>query len=262
MRWRPGPGLGLVLFWLAAALLAPAFLPWTRLDLHRVLAPPSLAHWCGTDQLGRDVLARTLAGARPIFETAPAATLIALLLGGSAGTIAGYRGGMADAAIGRLIDALLALPLIVLALFALTALGPSQPALVAVIGLAFAPLIARTVRAAVLAERRLDYVTLAQLRGEGSLYILAREILPNIAPAILVEATVRLGYAVFTAASLGFLGFGLSPPSPDWGLTISETYGLMAGGAWWPATFPALATASLVIGVHLAAERWRAQGRP
>ena len=244
-------GAVIVAFWTLVAIAAPPLLPWARIDLLHVLQPPSAGHLFGTDELGRDVLARTLAGARPIFAVAPAATLLAAIFGTTAGMAAGYFGGITDAVLGRAVETLLALPLIVVALLALSALGPSPLTVIAVIALVFTPLIARTMRAATLAERRLDYVALAQLRAETTPRILFGEIFPNIVPPLLVEVTIRLGYAIFT--SLSFLGFGLSPPSPDWGLTIAETYGLMAGGAWWPTLFPAIATASLVIGVHLLA---------
>ena len=126
--------------------------------------------------------------------------------------------------------------------------------MIGVIGVIFTPLIARTVRSAVLSERSLDYVAAAELRGEGALHIMFVEILPNVLPPILVETTVRLGYAIFTVASLSFLGFGIQPPSADWGLAISENYGMMTGGYWWTVSFAAAATASLVVGVNLAAD--------
>ena len=156
--------------------------------------------------------------------------------------------------INRLIEVVLALPLIVVALLVLAALGPSMIDVTAVIALIFTPLIARTVRSAVRAECALDYVSAAQLRDESTLYILFGEILPNVLPLIVVEVTVRLGYAIFTVASLSFLGFGMQPPSPDWGLSIAENYGLIVGGYWWTVTFAAAATASLVIAVNLVAE--------
>jgi len=106
----------------------------------------------------------------------------------------------------------------------------------------------------VLLERGLDYVAAAKLRGEGSAYIMFVEILPNVMPPILVEATVRLGYAIFTVATLSFLGFGIQPPSPDWGLAISESYGMINGGFWWTVLFDALAIASLVVAVNLVAD--------
>jgi len=170
------------------------------------------------------------------------------------GLLTGYVRGFIDDAVGRLVDAVLALPLVIIALLALAALGSSNVTVVIVIGVVFAPIIARTVRSAVLSERELDYIAAARLRGEGSLYIMFAEILPNVIPPILVESTVRLGYAIFTVATLSFIGFGIQPPSPDWGLAISASYGLINGGYWWTVLFDALAIASLVVGVNLLAD--------
>ena len=142
----------------------------------------------------------------------------------------------------------------ILALLALTALGASNATVVAAIGLSFMPIVARTVRAAVMTERNLDYVAAATVRGESAVYIMTVEILPNILPPIVVETTVRLGYAIFTIASLSFLGFGVQPPSPDWGLSIAENYGVLVGGYWWTVVFDTAATASLIVGVNLVAE--------
>jgi peptide/nickel transport system permease protein len=137
---------------------------------------------------------------------------------------------------------------------ALAAIGASSFTVVVVIGVVYAPIIARTVRSAVLSERELDYVAAAKLRDEGAAHILFVEILPNIASPVLVEATVRLGYAIFAVATLSFLGFGIQPPSPDWGLSISQSYGMINGGYWWPVLFNAIAIASLVVGVNLVAD--------
>jgi peptide/nickel transport system permease protein len=243
-------------FWVVCAVFAPVLVPYSpyRDDLMNTLAPPGTLHWMGTDQIGRDVFSRIIAGARPILSIAPAATMIAAILGTALGLCAGYAGGIADMLIGRLIDVILALPLIVVALLVLVALGPSALNVTAVITLIFTPLIARTVRSAVLAECALDYVAAAQLRDESAIFIMFREILPNIMPPIVVEVTVRLGYAIFTVASLSFLGFGIQPPSPDWGLSIAENYGLLVGGYWWTVVFAAGATASLVVAVNLMAE--------
>jgi peptide/nickel transport system permease protein len=249
-------GAAIVLLWVCCAVFGPALTPYDAYadDLAQTLAAPSAAHWFGTDQLGRDIFSRVIVGARPILATAPLATLIATALGTALGLLTGYVGGALDLVVGRLIEVLLALPLIVVALVALVALGPSTVTVIAVIGLVFTPLIARTVRAAVLSERSLDYVAAAQLRGDGALYIMAVEILPNVLPAVLVETTVRLGYAIFTVASLSFLGFGIQPPSADWGLAVAENYAMITGGFWWTAAFSAAATASLVVGVNLVAD--------
>jgi peptide/nickel transport system permease protein len=156
--------------------------------------------------------------------------------------------------VSRFLEAFMALPVIIVALLAIVALGTSKLMVVCVIGLAFSPLIARTVRSAVIAERELDYVAAAKLRREGARHIMFMEILPNVVPPILVEATVRLGYAIFAVATLSFLGFGIQPPSPDWGLSISTNYGMVTGGFWWTVLFDAAAIASLVVGVNLLAD--------
>lgn len=252
-------GGAIVLFWLAAAALVPGLpgLDPYRIDLYHTLAAPSAAHWCGTDQLGRDVLARTLAGARAVLLVAPAAAFLATTAGTALGLLMGYYGGIFAGIAARLIDTMLALPLILVALLAIAMLGGGTLTLIAVIAAVFTPIVARSVNAAVAGERQLEYVAAAELRGEGVARILALEILPNILGPVIVEFTTRLGYAVFTAASLGFLGFGRQPPSPDWGLTVAENYALLAGGYWWPALFAALATASLVIGATLLADGLR-----
>lgn len=249
-------GVAIVLFWVFCALFGPFVTPYDPYadDLLNTLAAPSGAHWFGTDQIGRDILSRVIVGARPILSVAPLATLLATVAGTTLGLLTGYVGGWLDSLIGRLIEVLLALPLIVVALLVLVALGPSSETVIGVIGIIFTPLIARTVRSAVLSERSLDYVAAAELRGEGALHIMFVEILPNVLPPILVETTVRLGYAIFTVASLSFLGFGIQPPSADWGLAISENYGMMTGGYWWTVSFAAAATASLVVGVNLVAD--------
>jgi peptide/nickel transport system permease protein len=249
-------GVAIVAFWVGCALFGPLVVPLDPYasDPLNSLTPPDRVHWFGTDQLGRDVFARVIVGARDILTIAPLATLLGTLAGTALGLFVGYFGGWVDNVIGRAIDALLALPLVIVALLALAAVGASNATVILVIGLTFTPITARTVRAAVLAERHLDYVAAAQLRGERALYIMFAEILPNVLPPIAVEANVRLGYAIFAVATLSFLGFGIQPPSADWGLALSESYTLMAGGAWWTVVFDALAIATLVVGVNLIAD--------
>lgn len=218
------------------------------------LAAPSGEHLFGTDRVGRDVLSRVIVGARDILIVAPAATLLGTVLGTALGLVTGYFRGPVDDILGRFIDAFLALPTVIIGLLAIVALGPSKWTVIIVIGLVFAPIIARTVRAAVLQEREMEYVSAAHLRNERTSYILFAEILPNVMGPVLVEFTVRLGYAIFTIATLSFLGFGIQPPAPDWGLQVYEHYGLISGGYWWPVLFPALAIAILVVGVNLLAD--------
>jgi peptide/nickel transport system permease protein len=219
------------------------------------LAAPSAAHLFGTDQLGQDVFSRVLAGARSILTIAPLATAIAIAAGTSLGLVTGYMRGAVDDIVSRLIEALLSIPLIVLGITIVVALGHSTTTIVVVVGVLFTPLVARTVRAAVLAERELDYVPAARLRGERAPYIMFVEILPNVTGPIIVETTVRLGYAVFTVAGLSFLGLGVQPPTPDWAADISNNYTLLESGTyWWTVLFAALAIASLVIAINLIAD--------
>lgn len=249
-------GALILLFWIACAILNTAITPHDPLaqgDLQ--LAGPGSGHLLGTDQLGRDVLSRVLAGARDIMIVAPAATLLGVAGGTVVGLVSGYFRGLVDDAVSRIVDAILALPLIVIAVTVLVALGPSRGTLIIVIGIVFTPVVSRTVRAAVLAERQLDYVQAAWLRGERPLYVMFVEILPNVMGPIIVEATVRLGYAIFTVAGLTFLGFGVQPPSPDWSLQIADNYTLLSAGTyWWTVLFPAIAIASLVIAVNMVAD--------
>jgi peptide/nickel transport system permease protein len=249
-------GLAIVVFWACCAIFGPWLVPYDPFadDMLNGLAPPSADHWFGTDQLGRDVFSRVITGSRDILTVAPLATVLSTILGTALGLTMGYFGGLVDEILSRLVDAVLALPTVIVALLALTALGTSIMTVMFVIGFTFSPIIARTVRAAVLDERSLDYVAAAELRRENRFYIMFVEILPNVVPPILVESTVRLGYAIFTVATLSFIGFGIQPPSPDWGLSIASNYGQIIGGFWWTVLFDCLAIASLVIGVNLVAD--------
>jgi peptide/nickel transport system permease protein len=218
------------------------------------LLSPSADHWFGTDKLGRDVFSRVIVGAQEILIVAPLATILATVVGTALGLLTGYFVGTVDDIVSRIIEAVLALPTIIFGLLIAVALGPSATTLILIIGILFAPIIARTVRAAVLTERELEYVAAARLRNERTPYILFGEILPNVQGPIIVEFTVRLGYSIFVAAGLSFLGFGIQPPAPDWGLQVAEHYGLISGGFWWTVLFPSLAIALLVIGVNLIAD--------
>ena len=242
-----------ILFWIACAVLGKRITPFDPIfdQTPDISQAPSAAHWFGTDRLGRDVFSRVLAGSRDILLVAPAAVLLATFFGTTLGLITGYFRGIADDTISRVIDAVLAIPLIVFAVTVVAALGSrSAWTVTVVIAVVFSPIIARTVRAAVLGEARLDYVEAARLRGERSPYVMFSEVLPNVMPTILVEATIRLGYAIFAVATLTFIGFGLQPPTPDWAVQIVDNYNFLAE-QWWTVLFPALAIASLVVAVNL-----------
>ena len=249
-------GAFMVLFWVFWAIVSSRLTPFDPLaQSPDVLKGPSGSHWFGTDQLGRDVLSRVLAGASATLQVAPLATLLGIAGGTTIGLVSGYFLGFVDDAISRLVDAVLALPLIVIAVTALVALGSSRLTLIVVIGVVFTPIVSRTVRATVLGERELEYVQAARLRGERAPYVMFVEILPNVMGPIIVEATVRLGYAIFAVAGLTFLGFGVQPPSPDWSLQIADNYQLLNAGTYeWTVLFPGLAIATVIVGVNLVAD--------
>lgn len=251
-------GAVVLLFWIFDAAFWPFIVPHDPQMLHPAISlkPPSLAHWFGTDELGRDIFSRTLAGATSILTVAPAATALGLLGGIVLGLVTGFYRGLVDDVIMRIVDSLLAFPLIVIAVLVLAVLGPSVINVVLVIGFVFTPYVARTVRSAVLVEREREYVGAAKLLGNSGLYIMVVEILPNITAPIAVEATIRLGYAIFTSATLAFLSLGIQQPSPDWGLTISleRTYLQIAP---WTVLFPAGALATLIVAVNLVVDGLR-----
>lgn len=249
-------GALIVGFWIFCAAFGRAVAPYSPFETEILakLEAPSGEHWFGTDNLGRDVFARVLAGARDILVVSVAATLLGTVLGTTLGLVTGYFRGLVDDVISRIVDAFLALPVVVLGLLVLVAVEPSKLTVILVIGVVFAPIIARTVRAAVLAERELEYVEAARLRNERAPYIMFGEILPNVLAPVLVEFTVRVGYAIFAIATLSFLGVGIQPPAPDWGVQVFEHYAFLNQRDWWPTLFPAAAIASLVVGVNLVAD--------
>ncbi len=264
IRRRPSfiIGSAIVSIWVVCAILGNRITPHHPLDfrakdssgLPALHLSPRAAFPFGTDATGRDVLSRVMAGARDVLKIAPMAAILGVLLGVIVGMIMGYLGGWVDLVLSRIVEAFLALPVVLIALLAITTLGRSDWVVVGVVAVLFTPVVARTVRSAVLAERDLDYVTSARLRGETGRFVMFREILPNVSGPIIVELTVRIGYAVFTVATLSFLGAGPPPPSPDWGAQVSEGFRVLGAGIWWTTLFPALAIASLVIAVNLIAD--------
>jgi peptide/nickel transport system permease protein len=245
----------IIIGWIICAVLGQRITPYDPFNYFTTgHLPPSPEHWMGSDRIGRDVLSRVMVGSRDVLIVAPLAALLGVTCGTLLGLTMGYYRGKVDDVLGRIIEAFLALPVVLVALLTLVVLGTSPLVVVAVVGILFTPIVARTVRSAVLSERELDYVTAAKLRGESGLFILSREIFPNVLGPTVVEMTVRFGYAIFTVATLSFLGVGLQPPSPDWGLSVSQEYTNMISGIWWPTLFPALAIASTVIAVNLIAD--------
>ncbi len=256
-------GTVVVISFLLMALLGPSLAPYAFDEIVRDAEgstlrrmPPSADFFFGTDRLGRDVFSRVLWGAQEIIAIPGIATAIAVALGTSIGLAIGFFGGWLDEAVSRFMDGLLAIPALVLALVMLATIGPSSVGIIIVIVLLYTPIVTRVIRSATLGLRGAGYVDAARLRGDSTAYILFREILPGVLPALAVEAALRFSYAIFLTASLGFLGLGVQPPSPDWGRMVNEARGDITTTPWalW---FPAGAIATLVISVNLMADGLR-----
>jgi peptide/nickel transport system permease protein len=267
-------GLGLVGFWVVVAILADDCIiqpacwvqsrdykatPWLAVysanqSTGKGLSAPGPGHWLGTDRNGRDLWARLAYGSRIILTLAPLGVAVALLIGGVLGLTAGYFGGWVDEIIGRILDAMIAFPQIILYMVIIAALGPSATNIVLAITIAGAPGIARLVRSLTLDIKTRDYVAAAQTRGENPWYIMFVEILPNASGPIVIDAMLRVGYAVFAIGTLGFLGLGLPPPSPDWGSIVNAGRKFIQAGHPWDALWASAATAMLVVGLNLMAD--------
>ncbi len=256
-------GAAILFFWLAMAVLAPLLpLADPNLPLEPLRPPLSVSadgtatFWLGTDIKGRDVLSRLIWGARRVLVWAGLATLAAYLVGIAMGLVAGYRGGWWDEILSFVANLLLSFPVMVLYIVVITRIGASPLNIVLAVTFASAPAIMRIVRGLVLDLRTRDYVLAARARGEGALWIMLVELLPNARGPLLVDACLRMGYTTIALATLGFLGLGLPPPDPDWGAMIAETQpmGAFAGHAM---VFPALAVSSLVLGFNLLADGLR-----
>ena len=264
LLWRQTPqsfriGLVILLVHLVIAITGPFWAPWgySQMGAGIPLSGMSWEHPFGIDQLGRDVFSRVVHGSHIVILLSLSGTALGLLVGAVLGLLSGYLGGWFDNLLQRLLEALISIPFLVLALIAIASAGPElsgNPILVVlVVALVYAPRIARIARAAAMDIATRDYVTVARLRGESAWSVMRRELLPNATGVLLVEFALRAGYAPVLVGSLGFLGFGLRPPTPEWGLMISENRALII---ITPITVlgPGLALASLVVGLNLFTE--------
>jgi peptide/nickel transport system permease protein len=251
-------GTIVVIVFILLAVLGPSLAPYPFDQIIRGAArqPPSPEFPFGTDRLGRDVYSRVIWGAREIIVIPGVATIISVALGTAIGMFVGYVGGWVDELVSRALDSLLAIPALVLALVMLATLGPSPFGIIIVIVLLYVPIVTRVIRSAALNVRASGFIEAARLRGESTIHVLFREILPSVLPALMVEAALRFSYAIFLTASLGFLGLGVQPPSPDWGRMVNEAR-LGYERAQWAMWFPAGAIAMLVIAVNLMADGLR-----
>jgi peptide/nickel transport system permease protein len=251
-------GLLIVALFVLLAIFGPLIAPY-RFDAIIPKAArhaPSPEFIFGADRLGRDVFSRVLWGTRDIITLPLITSVFSVIFGTCIGLFVGYYGGWIDEMISRAMDALLAIPALVLALVMLGTIGPSQIGIIVVIVVLYTPIVARVVRSATLSIRTYGFIEAAKLRGESTLYILFREILPGVLPALAVEGALRFSYAIFLTASLGFLGLGVPPPSPDWGRMVNEARASFSPTPWalWA---PAAAIALLIIGVNLLSDGMR-----
>jgi peptide/nickel transport system permease protein len=247
-------GLTIILVWVFIAIAAPIISPYSPTEMQGTrLESPSRAHWLGTDDIGRDVLSRLFWGTRVVILLAPISVLLGILIGAPLGLISGYVGGVVDTLIMRGADILMSFPTLLIYILIITSIGPSALIVVISIAIGAVPAITRIVRSLTLDERTKEYVSAARLRGERRRYILLREILLNVSGPIIVDTTIRVGYAIIAIGSLGFLGLGIPPPTPDWGGMINE------GRQWiflmpWVVLAPAAALSSVVIALNLLAD--------
>ena len=262
-------GFVIVLFWITVAVFAPCLTQYTpyQMDWKYPNQGPSAEHILGTDELGRDLWTRLIYGARvvlvvlPITEktsipggTAIWGVLVSLFVGATLGLIGGYKGGWIDELLMRLLDAMMAIPVILLYLIIVAAIGASAINVVIAIAIVGVPGIARLVRSLTLDIKTREYIRAAETRGESDWFIMFVEILPNTKGPIIIDAMLRVGYAIFALGTLGFLGLGLPPPSPDWGSMVAKGRAFILTGSPWAALWPSIAIASLVVGLNLLAD--------
>src|SRR5450432_2478523 len=245
-------GTLIVILFLFLAIGGPWIAPYSPFDPFpgQKQQPPSVEHPFGTDNLSRDVLSRVIIGSGDLIELAGLGTVLAVALGASLGLAIGYQGGWIDAVLMRVFDSLLSLPATLLALLLVGSVGATQESVLIVIVVVYIPIVTRVVRSVVLDVKTKSFVEAAKMRGENYFYILFREIMPSVLPTLVVEASLRFAYAIFLVASLGFLGIGVQPPSPDWGLHVATARNYWST-SWWMLFFPGAAIAILVIGVNL-----------
>ena len=246
-------GAGLVIVMLGIAILSPLLIPadWaTKMDMRARLAPPSLTHPLGTDQLGRDLLWRVLLGAQTSVYIAASAVLMSLLIGLPLGLISGYVGKMTDNVLMRLVDTLLSFPALLLALTISAILGPNLQNTIIAIGVAFTPYLARIIRGEALRVAQMPYVEAARTAGNSDFRLIVWHILPNVMPAVIVQSTISLAFAILAEAGLSFLGLGTQPPDASWGLMIQASRDYL-DRAPWTALVPGAAVALTVLGLNM-----------
>lgn len=235
-------GLVVLALLLLAAVFGNQLAPYglNEQDFTARFAPPSSAHWFGTDDLGRDVFSRVLIGASTSLQVGAVAVGISLVTGTVIGLVSGYRGGWLDSFLMRAMDILFSFPIVLLAIAIVAVLGPSLTNAMIAIGVVFTPIFARVVRGSVLSVREEVFIRAVRSLGAGDLRIVLRHVLPNVAAPIIVQTSLSFAFAILTEAALSFLGVGVQPPNPAWGLMLQDGRGVI-DLAWWMGVFPGLA---------------------
>jgi peptide/nickel transport system permease protein len=250
-------GSAIVAFWILMALVGPLLRPFSYTEMVSTpWSPPDGQFWLGADRMGRDMFVRLAVGARLMLLVPTSSVLLGVLFGSAVGLLTGYLGGLVDDIVMRLMDIMMAFPMLMLYLLIIFAIGPSAYNVVIAIAIGATPGIARLVRGLTIDIRNREYVIAAQMRGESSAYIMFREILPNITGPVIVDACIRIAFAMFATGSLGYLGLGVPPPYPDWGTMIGE------GRTWiyqvpWAPVAPIIAIVTLVVALNLIADGLR-----
>jgi peptide/nickel transport system permease protein len=242
---NPVTGFAFAMFFLIAfaALFGPYIVPHDPLasDTTATLQSPSLKHWFGTDQLGRDIFSRVMVATRLDFAIAVSSVILVFAMGGLAGIASGFFGGWTDRIVGRISDTIMAFPLFVLAMGIVAALGNTVTNIVLATAVINFPLYVRVARAEANVRREAGFVQAARLSGNGEFRVLLMHILPNILPIMMIQVSLTMGYAILNAAGLSFIGLGVRPPTPEWGIMVAEGAGNIISGEWWIALFPGLA---------------------
>jgi peptide/nickel transport system permease protein len=249
-------GVVVIAIWLIIAIFAPLIAPYDPLaQSFTRLSPPSAAHWFGTDAVGRDVLSRTLYGARVSLPLALILVVSSMIIGSILGAVAGYFGRGVDEVIMRISDLVFAFPTIILAMIVAASLGPSLTNAVIALLVVSWPSYARVMRSMVLGERAREYVIAGRLLGASAFRSLGRDVLPNVAAPVLVLATLDFGNAILLLSGLSFLGLGATPPTPEWGSMVAD--GVQNFSAWWLSAFPGLAIFTVVMAFNFLGDAMR-----
>jgi len=229
-------------FLIFCAVLGPSVVPYDPLETNasKSLQPPSWEHWFGTDQIGRDVFSRVIVATRLDLSISVAAVALSFVVGSVLGGIAGYWGGWLDAVLNRCLDTIMAFPLFVLAMGIVAALGNTIENIIYATAIINMPFYARLVRAEVNIRRDAGFARAAKLSGNSDLRVLACHIFPNALPPMMVQVSLNLGWAILNAAGLSFIGLGVRPPTPEWGIMVAEGANFIVSGEWWLAVFPGL----------------------